>query len=363
MAVIRGLTAVLSADNRKLRRDLRRAQFQWRRYSRAVRNDMNKLGRAVGVASAAAGAAVGALGKNALNTADQIAKSARNAALSAESYQRLAIAFEFGGSSAQKLIKANQALQRGIYDYGRELSTQVDAFEDLGIAYEQIARLTPIEQFLLVRQRLSEVEDLTKRSALAQVVFSRAGKEMGTILTQNNREFLEAGNRLARFGGILSNNVTAAAEHLNDEMTLLGRVIRGNFAQGFIEGLRSVENADAAFLAAGRAARRFGQFIVQTAKVIAEFKTEILFALGILVAFKAALIAAGFIAGISNLIAAVGALIKVLKTFTLTVLATKGALLVIPILIGTLVAAIVAVGAAIYVEWERIYAGLGCVQR
>ena len=238
MAVIRGLVAALSADNRQLRSDLNKAKRQWRRYSRAVQRDMSKLGRQVGIASAAAGAAVAALGKNALSSADQIAKAARNAGLASEAYQKLAIAFEFGGSSSQKLIKANQALQRGIYDYGRELSTQVDAFEDLGISYEKISQLAPVEQFLLVRERLHEVEDLTKRSALAQVVFSRAGKEMGTILKQTNAEFLESGNRLARFGAILSGNATAAAEKFNDEMTLLGRVVRINFAQGFIESIR-----------------------------------------------------------------------------------------------------------------------------
>ena len=354
MATIRGLSAVLSADNRRLRSDLRKARYEWRRYSQQVSQDMKRLTRAVGVASAAATAAVGALGRSALQTADQIAKSARNAGLAVEGFQELSHAFELAGSSADSLVKGNQSLQRAIYDYGRELSTQVDAFESLGIQYEQIARLAPVEQFLLVRQRLSEIEDLTKRSALAQVLLGRAGKQLGTVLSQNNEEFLKAGQRLRSFGGVLNSQATRAAEHFNDEMTVLGRVLRINFAQGFIQALGSIKDTDNILMSAGQAARTFGRSLIQTVKIVREFWTEIKIALGVWLTFKAALIAAAFISGIKRLFLAFAALVKILKVFALTVIATQGAVVAVPLLIVSLAAAIVAVGTAIVTEWERI---------
>ena len=180
MARIADLRIDLSASGRKLRRDLRNARAEWRRYSRAVRADMQKLATGVKIAATAGIGALTLMSRAALRNADEIAKAARNAGLAATEYQALSHVWRLAGSDAGSLVKASQALSRNVLNLERGLSTSVDVFEKLGLAWRDLAGLSPGEQLRLVLHRLRGVTDESIRAGIAQQLLGRAGRSTGS---------------------------------------------------------------------------------------------------------------------------------------------------------------------------------------
>ena len=347
MARISNLTIDLSANDRKLRTDLRRAQREWRRYSRAVVRDMRGIATSITRGAGLAGAALVALAASSLRSADEIAKAARNAGFASAEYQRLAHVFELSGSSSEALTKASQALARQILELGQGTATQVEAFQRLGLSYQDLERLSPAEQFRVVIDRLRGVTNETDRTALAQEILGRAGKELGTVFATTSEQVLAMENRITSLGGVLSNEATAAAEAFNDEISVLTTVLRTQFTEGLLQGVGPAQNWGSAIRAAGEAAREIGTILPRVGRFVVEFRKEITIAVGAFVAWRLALVGAAFLGALLTAGKAIVALTKILRALTLAqVLAAAG-----PI---ALVAAIAGIGLVVEVARRAV---------
>ena len=262
------LKVTLSAEDRRLRSDLRQAKRQWGRYSRAVSRDMQKVTRTVGLATAAITAGLTAATKASLDYADTTAKAARNAGLQAAEYQKLAYAFQIGGSSAEALTKSSQTLSKSVFDLSRGLSTQVDAFGKLGLAYDDLVNNSPAENLNLVLDRLRALEDPTIRSAVAQQLLGRAGKELGTIMETTTAQFRAQQARIESLGGVIGGPALSAAENLNDEISTLATVLKSQFADGLLSSVSSAQQFDETIRKAGEAANTIGAIIPKVTEVV-----------------------------------------------------------------------------------------------
>ena len=230
MATQLGASIRLGADSKKLRRDLAVARRQWKSYARDVGASLKTMARTAGVAAGGIAVGFGLATKKALDFADATAKAARNARLSIVDYQKLQHAFDLAGVST-KSEKAISTLSRSIYDFGRELSTQVEAFDAIGLKFEDFADLTPADSFYLVLDSLRGVKDETKQLAIAQVLLGRSGKELGTLLAQTNAQLRAQGDELEELGGVIT-AFGSDAELLNDEMDKLSKVSMASFING-----------------------------------------------------------------------------------------------------------------------------------
>ena len=159
------LNVLLTADGKQLSTQLKRSQRDVRRYSYLVRRDFRQVGRAVRRSAFIAVAGLTALSKAALTSADNIAKSARNAGLAASDYQRLGHVFELSGSSAAALTKASAALSRQIFNLGRDSLEAVDNFDALGISFADLNNLSRGDQLNLVVKRLTSLTNETTKAA------------------------------------------------------------------------------------------------------------------------------------------------------------------------------------------------------
>jgi hypothetical protein len=211
--------------------------------------------------------ALAALSKTSIAAADNIAKSAKNAGLSADAYQRLSEVFRIGGSSAEALTKGNLKLMKGIYDLSLGLSTQVDAFEELGLTYNDLKDLSPEKQFLLVRQRLSELTNVTTKSAISQQLFGKAGKQMADILNLTNEEIDAQMDRFTWLGGVISDDLLPTSEKLTDEFTTLGKVINAQFTTALLEAISTGVNLEDL----GPTIKRVGEEVHGAATAIFDF--------------------------------------------------------------------------------------------
>lgn len=274
MATIASLVLQLSADDAKLQRDLRKANKTIANYAKNTKKAFANIAKI----TAGATVAFAGLAKQSIKAADDIAKSARNAGLNTTAYQELAVAFELGGSSAQALVKTTQALSRQVRDLGRGLSTQRDAFDALGLSFEGLVKLSPEEQLLKVIAALQGLENVSERSAIAQQILGRAGKELGTIMSETAGSLSLARDRARDLGLSLGSELLGNAEKANDSMFLLGESIKANFTKAILEALPVSGDYDDKIKAIGEAVKaltlafiNLGSWVAQNSGLIGSF--------------------------------------------------------------------------------------------
>ena len=274
MATIASLVLQLSADDAKLQRDLRKANKTIANYAKNTKKAFANIAKI----TAGAGVAFAGLANQSIKAADEIAKSARNAGLNTSAYQELAVAFELGGSSAEALVKTTQALSRQVRDLGRGLSTQRDAFDALGLSFEGLVKLSPEDQLLKVIGALQSMENVSERSAIAQQILGRAGKELGTIMGETAGSLDVARDRARKLGLVITSDVLGNAEEANDSLFLLSKTIQNSFTQAVLEAIPSTGVYDDKIKELGEAVKgltaafiNFGSWIAQNSSTIAAF--------------------------------------------------------------------------------------------
>jgi len=322
----------LFADDSKLVRGLRRAQKKLKAFGQSIRAMGLKiagLGAAVLAPMLGTAKAFGAMG-------DQVAKMAKRTGLSVEALSELRFVASQTGTSLEAMETGFRRMQRSIYDAGRGLSTQTDALADLGLEYKDLAGLAPEDQFKLLAEAISRVEDPTRKAALAQALFGRAGTQLLPMMASGAKGIEAMQKEARRLGLTMSAEDAAAAEDFTDALDKLWKVVKmGVFHVGaalapvlqqVAEAIMSVAMKVSAWVQANQ------QWIVTALKVVA-----IVIAVGIALAMLGTVI--------SGLGTILGVLITVITTVAavLKVLGAVIAFLVSPI--GMVIAALAALGA------------------
>lgn len=179
---------------------------------------MSGIGAGVGVALGAAGAAVVAFGAKTFAEADRVGKLATQTGITVEGIQRLSHAAQIGGTDIESLAKAQGRLTRVISDAGNGLATAERSVAQLGLSYQQLAAASPEQQLHMVADALTLVDDASKRSALAQELFGRAGREMLSVIGDQPGALRAVGDEL---DNVLSTEQVRDAEEFNDVMAEL----------------------------------------------------------------------------------------------------------------------------------------------
>jgi len=322
----------LFADDSKLVRGLRRAEKRLKAFGDRIRNlglKIAGLGTVMLAPMLGAAKAFGSMG-------DQVAKMAKRTGFGVEALSELTFVASQTGTSLEAMETGFRRMQRSIYDAGRGLSTQTDALTDLGLEYKDLAGLAPEDQFKMLAETISRIEDPTRKAALAQALFGRAGTQLLPMMASGAKgiETLQAEAR--RLGLTMSGQDARAAEDFTDALDALWKVVKmGVFNVGaalapvlqqIAETFTSVAMKVSAWVKANQ------QLIVIALKVVA-----------IVIAVGIALAALGTV--ISGLGTMLGVLITVITTVgaVLKVLAAVIAFLVSPI--GMVIAAMAALGA------------------
>jgi uncharacterized membrane protein YkgB len=212
----------LFADDSKLVRGLRRAERRLRAFGDSIRNFGLKL-TALGSAMLAP---LVASAKLFSGYGDQVAKMAKRTGLSVETLSELRFVATQTGTEFESLEMAFRKMQRSIYDAGRGLSTPVDALGDLGLTFADLDGLSPEEQFKLLADRISMIEDPTRKAAIAMTLFGRTGTNLLPMFASGARgiEVLQAEAR--RLGLTMSGEDAAAAEEFTDALDRLWKVVK-----------------------------------------------------------------------------------------------------------------------------------------
>lgn len=322
----------LFADDSRLVRGLRAAEKKLKAFGQGIRNLGLKM---IGIGAAIV-APLAASAKLFSGYGDQIAKMAKRTGLSVEALSELQFVAAQTGTSIESLENGVRRMQRTIYDAERGLSTAVDGLADLGLTAADFDGLSPEEQFKLLAERISQVEDPTRRAALAMTIFGRSGTALLPMFASGAKgiEALQAEAR--RLGLTMSGEDAQAAEDFTDAMDRLWKTIRigmFNIGAALAPMLQRIANTiTKVSVSIGAWIRQNRQIIVTIAKVA-----------GIVIAVGAALVALGFI--ISGMGSAIGVLITVITAVGVVLKVLAGVLVFLLSPIGAVIAAVVTLGA------------------
>jgi len=179
----------------------------------------------------AAGAGIFALAQKTANAGDVIQKMALRTGFSTETLSEYKHAAELSGTSLDALEKGVKRMQKSIYDAERGLSTANEALDFLGLSIEDLQGLSPEQQFDKMAMALADIEDPSKRAALAQEIFGRAGTEMLPMLSAGADGIVAMRQEARDLGVVFSQEAADAAADFNDNMLRLKMAFSGAFME------------------------------------------------------------------------------------------------------------------------------------
>jgi len=169
-------------------------------------------GVALGVGSAAAGAAAAAVMK-AVDMGSTIKDMADRFGLSYLAVQQLGYAADLSGSSLDSMINGIKKMQQGLGN-----GTLTDDLAKIGVTLEQIKGLAPDKQFMVIAEAIGRISDPSQRTAVAMKIFGKAGTDLIPMLSGGKDGVNALVAEFDRLGIAMSDEAVAQADKLGDEI-------------------------------------------------------------------------------------------------------------------------------------------------
>jgi hypothetical protein len=146
--------------------------------------------------------------------------------LSVEALSELGYAADQTGADVATLEAGLRRMQRTILDASDGMASAVDALAHLGLSVADLQGLSPEDQFKLIADRLSQVEDATMRAGLAMVLLGRSGTRLLPLFQEGAAGIEELQQQARELGLTISTEDAAAAEEFGDQMATLWTVLK-----------------------------------------------------------------------------------------------------------------------------------------
>lgn len=186
-------------------------------------------------AGLSAGALVGFV-RSAIDAADNLGKLSQRVGVTVESLSELEYAGKLADVSTQALGDGLRKLNVNLQEAQAGSKELRAAFQSVGIAQDELGRLSADEALARIADAFSRAEDGAGKTALAVRLLGRAGSDFIPLLNQGSSGLRSAADEARRFGLVVSSDAARAAETFNDNMTRLGTATQsfaialGNFA-------------------------------------------------------------------------------------------------------------------------------------
>ena len=181
----------------------------------------------IGIAALAAGGTLFAIAKTTANFGDNIAKTAQKIGLSTDALQELTFASKLSGVEQATLEGGIKRLSRGMLEASQGVATYADTYEDLGIKVEDGSGKLKTSDVIIeeIADKLAGMEDVTRKTAIAQELFGRAGAELIPLLNSGSKGIQKMRKEARSLGIVMSSKATKASEKFNDELLRTTEVV------------------------------------------------------------------------------------------------------------------------------------------
>ena len=164
----------LSLNDENLQKGLKSAG----RRITAVGTSITKVGGAIAGIGAAAAGPIAAMAREFASFGDNIQKAAIRTGIGTKALSELTFAAQQSGTDIASLERGIKGMQRQILDLSQGSSTAVKTFEELGVSLEDIAGKSTEQQFTILADAISRVENDSQRAALSMRVYGKAGSDL-----------------------------------------------------------------------------------------------------------------------------------------------------------------------------------------
>jgi hypothetical protein len=251
------LKVYLTAETKRFQQGLNRAKWKMKKFSKSVKNVSLGLG------------ALGAAGFIAANKItsklDSIGKSAKKLGVTTDFFQKMTFAAERSGASVGNVSAGMKRMARVISDANNKLETAKRPLREIGVNFKELQGLGIEKQFLVISDALKKVQDGSKKAALAQEIFGRAGVELIPMI-QDYRALAEEAENL---GLIIDEKTISAGERFQDSITNIGKSLTAAFMDsGFVPWLADVAEGFDVLL---NRSERLGSAMVKLGRAHAEY--------------------------------------------------------------------------------------------
>jgi hypothetical protein len=271
MATIGSLVVDLTANSAGLTSNLTKAQGSVRSSSARINRSLatvdrrfKKLGRATsnwvrglvslrGAVTLAAGAAgLGLLVSKAIDFADTIAKTSDAIGVSTDALQQYRFAADLAGVEQEKLDKGFKKFTRNIGELEKK-SNELDlALRDLDSTLLADLRASGSleEQLQIAFRALGGYADQTKKAAVAQALFGRAGIDVTNIVKNGAAALEEQLQKARELGIVIDEKLLRSAEKAKDQFTILATVLKAQATAAVVEHADKIANLTQKLIAA-----------------------------------------------------------------------------------------------------------------
>jgi YD repeat-containing protein len=219
----------LAANTAAFSSDLGKAAHEADRRMKSIGDAAEKAGKIMGVALLAAGGTMAVLVKQAINGADAMSKLSQGAGLATSAFSEIAYAARLSGVSTEQFSTSITRLNRNISDTAANTGEAREAFAALGIQVKGADGVLKNADAVMaeVADKFAGMEDGAGKSALAVMLFGRAGAAMIPMLNQGSAGMASLRDEARALGLTIDTETGQAAERFNDNLTRLNAAKQG----------------------------------------------------------------------------------------------------------------------------------------
>jgi hypothetical protein len=219
----------LFADDTKLVRGLRAAEKRLKAFGAGVQS----IGTKLFALGSAAVAPLLATTNVFASMGDQLAKMSARTGISVESLSELGYAADQSGASLEMLEGGVRKMQKFLLDAAERSTTAVQTLSRLGLSLSDLGSRSPEQQFELIADRLSQIQDPAIRAATAMEIFGKTGTSLLPLMQDGAKGIAALRQQARDLGLVISTEDAQAAEVFGDRLSDLWKVIKsGVFAIG-----------------------------------------------------------------------------------------------------------------------------------
>lgn len=201
----------------KLTAGLKRAQKQLMAFGASVRAaGTAMLGLSAGIVGPLLAAS-----RVFVTAGDKLDKMSKRTGVSVEALSELGFAASQSGSDIDDLEKGLKRMVRTISDAGDGMATAKDALAEIGVSVDALQQMSPEQQFKTLAQAFSQITDASKKAALAQEIFGRAGTQLIPLMDEGAAGIERLQEQARALGLTISTDAARSAAQLGDMLDIL----------------------------------------------------------------------------------------------------------------------------------------------
>jgi len=187
---------------------------------RAVSGVFRLFGRVIGAGMSAL-KHFGASVLETINNFDDLIKQGRAVGLLASEIGSLQLASEMSGASLENMSRAIGFMSKNIFMAASGSKEAIKSFSVLGVTMEQLNSKSPHDQFILIADAISQMDNATVRTGAAMQVFGRGAAAIANLLQGGGAGIRAAAKEAERLGLTVSEIDSSKIQAAQDAVTLL----------------------------------------------------------------------------------------------------------------------------------------------